>query len=53
MAGGVVVFADEFVPIHDVQFLAGAQLFLARGAGEAVDVEELLPSTTNQLFLGD
>lgn len=49
VAGFVVVLADEFVVVEDVELLAGAQLFTAHQTREAVQVEHFVARLAHQV----
>ena len=49
LAGDVVLLADELVIVQHVELLPGAELLAAHHAGEAVQVEHLVPGLPHQV----
>jgi len=45
----VIVFANEFVLVYDVELLAGGELLVAHHAGEAVEVEHFAAGPPDQV----
>lgn len=46
----VVLLADEFVVVQDVELLAGAHLLPTHQAGEAIQVENLVPRLPHKVL---
>jgi len=49
LAQQIVVLADELIVVQHVELLTCAQLLAADAAGEAVQVEDLVPGLSHQI----
>lgn len=52
-AGDVVLFADKFVVVKNVELLSRGQLFSTDHTCEAVEVEHLVPGLPHQVLWRD
>ena len=50
LAGQVVLLADELVVVQDVELLSGAHLLPTHQAGEAIQVENLVPRLPHEIL---